>query len=182
MRFGRLTIPIIGLAIGVLASGRLPYAQQPGAAELAPEFTHRAKEDWINSEPLSLQALRGGVVLIDFWTLNCRNCYRSFPWLNEVHERLAGRGLQVIGVHSPEFQHEHEPQRVAAKVREFGLAHPVIIDNDFSYWNAIGNQYWPAFYLIDKRGRLRYRFAGETHKGDPRALEIERRIGELLAE
>lgn len=122
------------------------------------------------------------MVLIDFWTFDCWNGYRSFPRLNEIHERLARHGLQVIGAHSPEFRHEHEPARVAANVREFKLEHPVMIDNDFSYCKALNNQYWPAFYLIDKRGKIRYRFAGETHCGDSRAREIELRIGELIAE
>ena len=182
MRLGRLTTPIIGLAIGMLTSGQLPPAQQAAAAEMAPEFTHQAQHDWINSGPLSLKAMRGGVVLIDFWAFECWNCYRSFPWLNDVHERFAGHGLRVIGVHSPEYPQEHDRAAVAAKVHEFRLAHPVMIDNDFSYWKALGNQYWPAYYLIDKQGRLRYRFVGETHRGDARALEIEKRIGELLAE
>lgn len=182
MRVTWLSIPILGIAVTAMALGANPSGPQPPAGEPAPEFTHQAEENWINSAPVSLESLRGQVVLIDFWTFDCWNCYRSFPWLNEVHKRLAGHGLQIIGVHSPEFRHEREPQRVAAKVREFKLEHPVMIDNDFSYWKALGNQYWPAFYLIDKRGQLRYRFAGETHSGDRRALEIERRIGELIAE
>ncbi len=182
MRVAWFAIPIPGMAITALALGAIPIGQQPRAGEAAPEFTHQAAQDWINSAPVSLESLRGDVVLIDFWTFDCWNCYRSFPWLNEVDERFAGRGLRIIGVHSPEFRHEREPQRVAAKVREFGLGHPVMIDNDFSYWKAIGNRYWPAFYLVDKRGQLRYRFAGEMHSGDRRALEIERRIGELIGE
>ena len=182
MRIAWLSIPIVGVAVTTLALGAIPVGKGNHAGEAAPEFTHQAAEDWINSAPLSLESLRGQVVLIDFWTFDCRNCYRSFPWLNEVHARLARNGLQVIGVHSPEFLHEHEPVRVAAKVREFKLDHPVMIDNDFSYWKALGNQYWPAFYLVDKRGQLRYRFAGETHRGDSRAREIELRIGELLGE
>lgn len=182
MRSGSLTIPLLVLAIGLLASGQRASGQQPGAGALAPEFTHQARDEWLNSGPLSLKDLRGAVVLVDFWTFDCWNCYRSFPWLNEVDERFASRGLRIISVHSPEFRHEREPQRVAEKAREFGLGHPVMIDNDFSYWKAIGNHYWPAFYLIDRQGRLRYQFAGETHAGDRRALEIERRIGELVAE
>jgi thiol-disulfide isomerase/thioredoxin len=170
------------MAAAALALGALPFGQQPRAGETAPEFTHQAVEEWINSPPLSLKSLRGQVVLIDFWTFDCWNCYRSFPWLNEVHEKFAVQGLRIVGVHSPEFRHEHEPERVAAKVREFKLEHAVMIDNDFSYWKALGNQYWPAFYLIDKRGQLRYRFAGETHRGDRRAQEIELRIGELIGE
>jgi thiol-disulfide isomerase/thioredoxin len=182
MRVTWISIPILGMAVTALALGAIPFERPVPAAAPGPEFTHPAAEDWINSPPLSMKDLRGQVVLIDFWTFDCWNCYRSFPWLNEVHEKFAVRGLRIVGVHSPEFRHEREPQRTAAKVREFKLEHPVMIDNDFSYWKALGNQYWPSFYLIDKRGRLRYRFAGETHRGDRRALEIERRIVELIAE
>jgi thiol-disulfide isomerase/thioredoxin len=182
MRVTWFSIPILGMAVTALALGAIPFGQQPRAGESTPEFTHQAAEEWVNSPPLSLKSLRGQVVLIDFWTFDCWNCYRSFPWLNEVYEKFAVQGLRIVGVHSPEFDHERQPQRVAAKVREFKFGHPVMIDNDFSYWKALNNQYWPAFYLIDKRGQLRYRFAGETHHGDRRALEIERRIGELITE
>lgn len=182
MRGTRLWIPILSTAVAALALGAIAFEQPLPAAAPAPEFIHQAAEDWINSPPLSLKSLRGHVVLIDFWTFDCWNCYRSFPWLNEVDEKLAVHGLRIVSVHSPEFRHEREPQRFAAKVREFKLEHPVMIDNDFSYWKALGNKYWPAFYLIDKCGQLRYRFAGETHSGDRRAFEIERRIGELTAE
>lgn len=148
----------------------------------APEFTHTRAADWINSKPLGLSDLRGQVVLIDIWTFECWNCYRSFPWLKTVEERLGPLGLKVIGVHSPEFDRERERDAVEAKVREFGLHHPVMIDNDFSYWKALGNRYWPAFYLIDKQGRIRHRFVGETRVGDRRAREIENAVERLLAE
>jgi thiol-disulfide isomerase/thioredoxin len=148
----------------------------------APEFTHAAADDWLNSAPLTLAGLRGKVVLVDFWTFECWNCYRSFPWLNALETRLEARGLQVIGVHSPEFEREHNRDAVRAKIAEFGLKHPVMIDNDFSTWRAYGNRYWPAYYLIDKQGRVRAAWAGETHEGDTRALDIERSITALLAE
>lgn len=180
---GRIRKPIVALALafafwwGLGDAIRLHTPLGP-----APEFTHAETADWLNSEPLRIADLRGSVVLIDFWTFECWNCYRSFPWLNSLEDRFEDDGLIVIGVHSPEFERERDRQAVLAKVREFGLDHPVMIDNDFSYWRAMGNQYWPSFYLIDKQGAVRYRFAGETHEGDKRALEIERRIGELLAE
>jgi thiol-disulfide isomerase/thioredoxin len=182
MRVMWISIPILGLAVAALALGAVPFERPVPVAAPGPEFTHQAAEDWINSPPLSMTELRGQVVLIDFWTFDCWNCYRSFPWLNEVNGKFTGQGLRIVSVHSPEFRRERELERVAAKVREFKLEHPVMIDNDFSYWKALGNQYWPAFYLIDKRGQLRYRFAGETHGGDRRALEVERRIGELIVE
>ncbi len=148
----------------------------------APDFTHRKAADWINSAPLRLKDLRGRVVLIDIWTFECWNCYRSFPWLKSVEARYGPEGLMVIGVHSPEFEHERDRNAVVAKMREHGLEHPVMMDNDFSYWKALGNRYWPAFYLIDKQGRIRDRFFGETHEGDGRARQIEKAVERLLNE
>ncbi len=148
----------------------------------APEFTHQAPAEWLNSPPLTLESLRGQAVLLDFWTFACWNCYRSFPWLNGLEARLHGRGLFVIGVHTPEFDYERVRGNIEDKIREYGLKHPVMMDNDFSYWNALGNRYWPAFYLIDKQGRLRGRYFGETHAGDRRARQIEADIEALLRE
>ena len=151
-------------------------------APAAPEFTHHAPAEWINSPPLSLADLRGKVVLVDFWTFDCWNCYRSFPWLNSVDKRFGKRGLEVVGVHTPEFDHERVRENVVRKVAEFDLDHPVMIDNDYSYWNAMGNRYWPAYYLIDKHGRVRARFVGETHAGDAQAQQIESAVEKLLEE
>lgn len=151
-------------------------------APAAPEFTHQDPKDWLNSAPVALKDLRGQVVLLDFWTFDCWNCYRSFPWLKSVEKRFADRQLRVIGIHSPEFDHERIRANVAQKVKEFGLDHPVMIDNDYSYWQAIGNRYWPTFYLLDKQGRIRAFYIGETHVGDRRAKKIETRIAQLLSE
>ncbi len=148
----------------------------------APEFTHRAPDEWINSPPLTLAGLRGNVVLIDFWTFGCWNCYRSFPWLKALEAAYESRGLRVIGVHTPEFDHEKIRSSVVEKTAEFGLRHPVMMDNDFSYWRAMNNRFWPAFYLIDKRGFVRSVFFGETHSGDARARRIEKAVERLLGE
>ncbi|NJO12231.1 MAG: redoxin domain-containing protein, partial [Gammaproteobacteria bacterium] len=148
----------------------------------APQFTQRDASAWLNSAPRRIEDFRGQVLLIDVWTFDCWNCYRSFPWLRDLEQRLAPAGLAVVGIHSPEFSHERERQRVAAKVREFGIGHPVMLDNDFAYWKALGNRYWPAFYLVDKRGAIRGRFVGETHRDDRNARQIEALITELLAE
>lgn len=153
-----------------------------GQAVPAAEFTHTAESEWINSPPLTLAELRGSVVLLDFWTFDCWNCYRSIPWLQSVEQRFAGRGLRAIGVHTPEFDHEKVRANVEAKVREFNIGHPVMLDNDFSYWRALGNRYWPAFYLIDRRGAIRAIYVGETHAGDRQAAAIESLLGELLDE
>ena len=148
----------------------------------AAEFHHETVEDWINSEPLMLDNLKGKVVLLDFWTFGCWNCYRSFPWMNQLEKRLQPQGLQVIGVHTPEFSHEKDRQKIEAKTKEFELHHPIMIDNDFSYWRAMRNKYWPAFYIIDKKGVVRSVFFGETHAGDQQAKQIEQTIKQLLAE
>ena len=102
-------------------------------ARPAPEFNQTSPETWLNSPPLSMADLRGKVVLIDFWTFGCWNCYRSFPWLNDLEQRLADREFQVIGIHTPEFDHEKDRSRVEAKIAEFGLKHPSMLDNDFFF-------------------------------------------------
>jgi thiol-disulfide isomerase/thioredoxin len=170
---------VIALALPLTQAARGGAVRQPLAA---PEFTHASPDEWLNSAPLKLSDLRGKVVLVDFWTFDCWNCYRSFPWLRAMEARLSGQGLQVIGVHSPEFDREKIPENIRKKIAEFGLQHPVMIDNDFSYWKAMANRYWPAYYLIDKQGVLRAAFVGETHEGDEQAKKIEEFLTGLLAE
>ncbi|MFK8052837.1 MAG: redoxin family protein [Woeseiaceae bacterium] len=150
------------------------------AAKPAPEFTQQAAEDWLNSPPLTLASLKGKVVLIDFWTFACWNCYRSFPWLNTLEAQFEGKPFQVIGVHSPEFEYEKDRESVALQIEKFGLKHPVMIDNAHRYWKAIGNRYWPAFYLIDQEGKIQEVFIGETHTGSKQARRIESAIEKLL--
>ncbi len=171
--------PALFLAILLLVAPALATAEPPPQA---PAFTHADAAAWLNSSPLTLEDLRGQVVLIDFWTFDCWNCYRSFPWLHGLEERLAGRPFRVIGVHTPEFAHERSRARLERKVAEFGIRHPVMMDNDFSYWNAMGVRFWPTFVLLDKGGRVRGTYIGETHEGDQRARRIEAAIEGLLAE
>ena len=148
----------------------------------APEFTHSEKQDWINSSPLRIKDLEGKVVLIDFWTFGCWNCYRSFPWLNAMENRLNQENFQIIGIHTPEFENEKVTKNIEAKVKEFKLHHPIMIDNNSSYWRAMNNRYWPAFYILDKKGNIRATFFGETHEGDNRARQIENIINQLITE
>ncbi len=146
-----------------------------------PEFTHKNGQDWINSAPLNTVDLKGKVVLIDFWTFDCWNCYRSFPWMNAMEKRLDEKNFQVIGVHTPEFEYERIRKNIETKVQEFKLHHPIMIDNDFSYWRAMNNRYWPAYYIVDKTGKVRATFFGETYEGDRQAKRIERIIKTLMA-
>ncbi|MEM9171095.1 MAG: redoxin family protein [Pseudomonadota bacterium] len=148
----------------------------------APEFTQTDPKDWLNSAPLRIQSLQGQVVLIDFWAFACWNCYRSFPWLTAMERKLNDEAFTVIGVHSPEFEREKDRDEVARQAKKFGLTHPIMIDNDFHYWRAMNNRYWPTYYLIDAKGRIRQRYIGETHAGDAQAKRIEADIRALLIE
>ncbi|MGR6873048.1 redoxin family protein [Pseudomonas sp. HK3] len=159
--------------------GNAVYAIEPTPL---PEFTQTQPQNWLKSKPLKKSDLKGKVVLMDIWTFSCWNCYRSFPWLNSLATSFKQDDFQVIGIHSPEFDHEKKPQAVLKKMDEFKLEHPVMIDNDFTYWRALNNQYWPTFYLIDKTGSIRYRFIGETHADTAKAKKIEQAIALLLAE
>ena len=99
-----------------------------------------------------------------------------------MEDRFREKGARVIGLHAPEFDHERETANVRTQVRKLEVRYPVVIDNEFQMWNALGNRYWPAFYLIDKRGRVRELHVGEVHSGSAKALEIERSIQKLLEE
>ncbi|HEX8745021.1 MAG TPA: cytochrome c biogenesis protein DipZ [Thermoleophilaceae bacterium] len=153
-----------------------------GLPDLAPAPEIRGTQRWFNTpggRPLSLAALRGRrrVVLIDFWTYTCINCIRTLPEVTAWDRRYRDRGLTVIGVHTPEFPFEKDAGNVAAAIERHDIRYPVAQDNDFATWNAFANQYWPAKYLIDARGRVRYAHFGE---GDYDATE--RAIRSLLAE
>jgi thiol-disulfide isomerase/thioredoxin len=125
----------------------------------APEFT--GLDGWLNSPPLRVSGLHGKVVLVDFWTFSCVNCVRTFPHLQHLEQTYSTRGLVIVGVHSPEFDFEKVPANVAAAVRRDGVSWPVAIDSEMNTWNAFGNQYWPAEYLLDQSGRVAYIHDGE---------------------
>lgn len=137
---------------------------------------------WINSSPLSRAELAGEVVLLHFWAFECWNCYRSFPWLNGLGDEIDDPDFRIVGVHTPEFEREKERTAVIARARHFELEHPVLLDNDYAYWRAMGNRFWPAWYLVDRSGTVRSVFVGETHAGDPQARRIADEVRSLLAE
>lgn len=117
--------------------------------------------EWINSAPLSVEALRGKVVLVDFWTYSCINCLRTLPYVRAWAEKYKGAGLVVIGVHAPEFAFEKRSANVRRATKALGIDFPVAIDNDFAIWRGFGNRYWPGFYFIDAEGRIRHHQFGE---------------------
>ena len=141
----------------------------------APEFV--GLENWINSDPKTLESLKGKVVLIDFWTYSCINCIRTQPYLKEWYNTYKDSGFEIIGVHAPEFAFERTPKNVEDAAKKAGLTYPIALDNDFATWNAFNNQYWPASYLIDKEGNIR-----RYHGGEGEYKETEQAIRALLAE
>jgi len=143
--------------------------------DLAPEFG--GIEAWINGGPLTMEELRGQVVLIDFWTYTCINCIRTFPFLKQWNSRYADDGLVIVGVHSPEFEFEKDYDNVVEATQNEALAWTMAQDNDFVTWRRYNNRFWPAKYLIDKDGVVRY-----THFGEGGYAETEDLIRELLAE
>jgi cytochrome c biogenesis protein CcdA/thiol-disulfide isomerase/thioredoxin len=143
----------------------------------APNFT--GTQQWFNTDGrmLSIPGLRGRVVLIDFWTYTCINCLRTLPHVEAWSRKYSRDGLTVVGVHTPEFPFEKEASNVESAISQNGLSYPVVQDNDYGTWNAYANQYWPAKYLIDAKGRIRYVHFGEGDYGT-----TEKAIRSLLAE
>jgi thiol-disulfide isomerase/thioredoxin len=150
-------------------SGRAP--EDVLAAELV------GLQGWINSEPFTLEEQRGNVVLIDFWTYTCINCIRTFPALRSWHEKYADQGLVILGLHAPEFEFEKIRENVVQAALDNDLGWPIAQDNDHDTWRAFKNKFWPAKYLIDKDGYIRY-----THFGEGSYAETEEKIQQLLAE
>ena len=132
---------------------------------------------WLNSEPFTLRSQEGKVVLVDFWTYSCVNCLRTLPYLRSWYQKYADKGLVVLGVHSPEFEFEKVLENVATAVEDLGIAYAVVQDNEFETWRAFDNHFWPAKYLIDKDGNIRY-----VRHGEGAYDETEDKIRELLAE
>jgi thiol-disulfide isomerase/thioredoxin len=130
---------------------------------------------WLNSEPLTAAGLRGRVVLVDFWTYSCVNWLRTLPYVRAWHARYRDRGLDVVGAHAPEFGFEHDVDNVRRAVGELDVGYPVVIDNDFTIWRAFENHYWPAVYLVDGDGRVRFH-----HFGEEAYEETERAVQQLV--
>jgi thiol-disulfide isomerase/thioredoxin len=154
--------------------------RHPGATALPSEGRIPGFErasGWLNSEPLTAEDLLGNVVLVDFWTYTCINWLRTLPYVRAWYEMYLDSGLIVVGVHTPEFWFEHDEQNVSRAVQAMRIEYPVALDADYGVWRDFGNRYWPAVYLADAEGRIRYHHFGE---GD--YDECERAIQMLLRE
>jgi thiol-disulfide isomerase/thioredoxin len=187
------TLPIISVITLAAASAVYATARDSGAmsatvAKVAspappklpvlgelPEL--RGGTQWINSAPITKADLRGRVAMIEIWTYGCYNCLNALPHIKETAAKYKDAGLVTIGVHTPEFDREKVPANVERRVRELGVVFPVVMDNDFAIWRAFNNRFWPAVYLIDKQGRIRFH-----HDGEGRYSDIDAAVAALLAE
>lgn len=162
------------------ASGAIKIKAQPVKLDLAIEATVpglKGAVQWLNSPPLTMEQLKGKVVLIDFWTFGCINCLHTLPHVKEWAAKYADKGLVVIGVHTPEFAYEKDPANVKAAVTKLGITFPVALDNNYAIWRQFANSYWPATYFIDAEGHVRFH-----HFGEGAYDESEQVIQQLLAE
>jgi thiol-disulfide isomerase/thioredoxin len=169
----------------VQAQARVPLLETSAAAARGPAPAW-GNSSWLNTDhSLTLSGLKGRVVLLNFWVFTCYNCTNTVPSLIDFDRKYRGRGLTVIGIHTPEFPPyagEHDRGNVERALRRYGIEYPIAQDNDSKTWDLYGIRYWPSFVLIDRRGVIRYQGYGEFHVNDATYRTWERRIGELLAE
>jgi thiol-disulfide isomerase/thioredoxin len=137
------------------------HAATPPLVDYGPAPAFSGIEKWLNSTSLEMGQLRGKVVLVDFWTYSCINCLRTLPYVTKWHEKYKDRGLVVVGVHTPEYAFEKSTENVQTAIRYYGIHYAVAQDNRYATWKAYDNQYWPALYLIDRKGRIVYKHFGE---------------------
>ena len=180
-KYQRVVQPAVthGLAVAIDSGGSLPNLEAdtliPAAkAAAAPDF---AGGNWINSDPLTLDKLRGRVVLVEFWTFGCYNCRNTLPSVKEWDVKYRERGLTIVGVHTPETDSEYSIENVRREIPSLGIKYAVVTDNDYKTWKAYGVEAWPTIVVIDKQGRIRW-----LHVGEGRYDETEGVIKTLLGE
>jgi thiol-disulfide isomerase/thioredoxin len=173
-QFKKLTA-VACFALTAVSVGATAHAEPLKNPRPAPEFTGIDK--WLNSTPLTMQQLRGKVVLVDFWTYTCINCINTLPYVKDWYQKYKDQGLVVVGVHTPEYPFERNTDNVKTAIKHFDIRYPVAQDNSYATWTAYNNQYWPGFYLIDKKGQVVY-----THFGEGQYGETEAAIKALLAQ
>jgi peroxiredoxin len=169
-----------------IASAPIAKALPPAPAVLkakAPELPERSADEWFNSKPLKLSELRGQVVVLHFWAFACPNCKRNDAAYRAWHQKYSTKGVTMIGVHTPEFEREHDLKRLKKSIEDRSLKYPIVVDQDRKTWKSWGNRWWPSIYLIDKNGFIRYRWDGELGwRGAKGQAIMEKKIDELLVE
>jgi thiol-disulfide isomerase/thioredoxin len=179
IKMRRSIVTAIAAVVSCLAIGAPSVEAQeaPSIVGSSPLYGLAGATGWINSPPLTAKELKGKVVLVDFWDYSCINCIRAIPYIRAWAEKYKDSGLVVIGVHTPEFDIEKEMPNVQKAVNKFGITYPVALDNDQKIWNAFHNEYWPAHYFIDAKGKVRY-----EHFGEGEYDQSEKWIQKLLKE
>ena len=157
----------------------LPGGQPHTLNSKAPELVTSKDNAWLNAEPITLKAREGKVTIVHFWTFDCINCRHNLPSYARWQERFAGRDVAIIGVHTPELPREAVRANVEKKVREYGITYPVLLDPRMTNWNRWNQQFWPCVYIIDKHGKIRYRWDGELNYGGANG---EAKLAELIEE
>jgi thiol-disulfide isomerase/thioredoxin len=180
MNPSRLLIVFAALCVALVASWPAGWAHgqdldgtSASTSVPAPEFA--GIDRWFNSAPLSLKDLHGKVTLVEFWTHECINCVHVVPHTQALYQKYAKDGLVIVGVHTPEYDEEHDLQGVASAIKQMGITYPVAVDNSYATWNAYNNRFWPALYLIDQNGKIVY-----SHYGEGNYDETEARVRHLL--
>ena len=176
----RIYLALVGSVAATLMAVSAAGAAEPYRSKLPVEGTAPGFDGavtWLNSAPLSSKQLRGKVVLVDFWTYSCINCIRTVPYVRAWASKYRDQGLAVVGVHTPEFKFEQDLSNVNAAVGRFQIDFPIAVDSNQTIWQAWGNRYWPAYYLVDANGKIRYKQFGEGNYD-----KMERAIQSLLAE
>jgi thiol-disulfide isomerase/thioredoxin len=185
MQGAGLTLDALAPGAAAAQSSRDPLTGDKPAVRPAPEWRNTSWLNTTNGKPLSLTALRGRVVLLNFWTFTCWNCTGALPSLVAYDRAYRAQGLTVIGIHSPEFPPyagEHDRENVRQALIKHHIEYPNAQDNDHATWKLYDIQYWPSYVLIDRRGYIRHEGYGEFHVGDRWHAEWEHRIQRLLAE
>jgi thiol-disulfide isomerase/thioredoxin len=173
-----LTVVVVALLAGKISARGASSGPSASSAAMAQRDRFMAANNpWLNSVPLSSMSLRGKVVLVNFWTYSCINSLRALPYVASWAHKYKAAGLVVVGVHTPEFSFEKLRPNVETAVRDLKVTYPVVMDSNYAIWQAFNNEYWPAFYLIDGKGRIRYHLFGE---GD--YDKTERMIQKLVRE
>lgn len=157
MKSRKILLALIASCVAV--SLYTKYNANANAPQRMPGF--KGATDWLHGKAVTPDDLRGKVVLVDFYTSRCSNCLAAVPHVSELYRRYKGKGLVVVGVHTPEFEEERNLQLIEKTARRLGVEYPVAIDNDHAIWNLYHNQYWPNLMLFDKTGKLVYAHAGE---------------------
>ena len=172
-----IVLAIVGVLAAVHFSTSALLSEETTRQDSRPVPEFSGISAWLNSPPLTMEGLRGKVVLVQFWTYSCINCLRTLPYVTRWHEQYKDKGLVVVGVHTPEFAFEKERANVETAIKRLGIHYPVAQDNQYRTWRAFGNQYWPAAYLIDRSGAI-----VATQFGEGGYQQMENTIARLIGE